>query len=151
MNAIESLKIIQTRNIAYPRASTNQGKESLQEEAMLYADLFQNESFVEVDKALKKHMEKSSYPPAISDIKNELAWTKNLKPIDAWSKVEKVIGEYGIYRANEALEHLEGNVLEAVKRVGFSKLCRMSEAEAKETFIEAYKELALSNQGGIAC
>jgi hypothetical protein len=151
MNAIESLKIIQLRNIAYPRSSANQGKENLQEEAMLYADLFKNESFADVEKALKKHIEKSSYPPAISEIKNELTWAKNLKPADAWTKVEKVIGEYGIWRTNEALEHLEGNVLEAVKRMKFSVLCGMSAKEAKEVFIETYKELALSNQGEKAC
>jgi hypothetical protein len=151
MNALEALKIIQIRNIAYPRVNANQGKDLLQEEAILYADLFQNESFAEVEKALKKHIEKSSYPPAISDIKNELTWTKNLKPLDAWKEVEKVIGAYGSWRSNEALDHLKGNVLTAVKKVRFSELCRMTEKEAKDAFIEAYKEAVISNQEGIAC
>jgi hypothetical protein len=151
MNALEALKIIQIRNIAYPRVSANHGKELLQEEAILYADLFQNESFVEVEKAIKKHIEKSSYPPAISDIRNELTWTKNLKPLDAWKEVEKVIGAYGVWRSDEAIEHLKGNVLGAVKRVRFSELCRMTEKEARDTFVEAYKELVMSNQGGIVC
>lgn len=150
MNAIEALEIIKLRNTAYPRTSSIQNMDSLEKEAKLFSNIF-NEDFIEVELALNECINKLAFPPTISDIKNEIAWSKELKPLEALAEVERVMRLYGTPRTIEALASLNGNVLKAVKQIGFRELCLMPEMKAKETFIQVYKEVVLNNQRGRVC
>lgn len=147
MNTIEAIEFIRLRNMTYPRTSSIQGKDALLEEAEYLASEFAELDFIEVRLALRNHIRKSSYPPSISDIRNEIVWAVNPSPEDAWIEVDKLIGAYGSRVPNERLKQLDRNVLATIKRVTIGQLGGMSITEAKAAFINVYKAQVLSSLG----
>lgn len=79
--------------------------------------------------AIQKYIMTEKFPPTIADLRALTSETIEGKPLDwgkAWETVLDSVSKYGWYHTEEGLACLDDLTREAVKRIGYDKIC-MSE------------------------
>lgn len=95
---------------------------------------------------LNKWVATNKWSPSIADIREQATLLTNKEANkdwgEAWNDVIKNIRYYGYYRADEALDHLNGITKEVVKRIGYTNLCQSDNATAdRANFRDIYNTL----------
>jgi len=65
------------------------------------------------------------FPPVVADIKESIIsiTIEQISPDDAWGQVISAIKKYGSYQCKKALETMDYDVAQIVKRLGYRELC----------------------------
>ena len=115
------------------------------EDAMtaLWAVTFADMPYKLVESAAVKYMFTNKFPPAISDILEQIdsiVSVENLTPIEAWGTFLKAVGNFGYYRKKEALESLDEVTRSIIESMGYEYLCQSSDIMADRAhFYKAYE------------
>lgn len=88
----------------------------------------------------------NKWSPSIADIR-EMATSIRLGDMpswgDAWEEVLKAIRQYGLYRADEAVNSLAPTAQKAIKRIGFTNICLSDNLTAdRANFRQIYEAIA---------
>ncbi len=116
------------------------------EEAMdMWFALLHDLDYQILSKALQKYMLTNKFKPTVAELREIYAdlicpdisdWS------EGWEKVSKAIGHYGMYRTEEAMESFDEVTREAVKRLGFQKICLSENIVAdRARFAEIYQAI----------
>lgn len=97
------------------------------EEAMdVWFALLHDLDYQILSKALQKYMLTNKFKPTVAELREnyaDLICPVALDWSEGWEKVCKSIGQYGMYRTEEAMESFDEVTREAVKRLGFQNIC----------------------------
>jgi hypothetical protein len=126
MKKTEIVKLLAIINTAFPNMQVT--------EAMvdLWYELLGDIDFITAQVAVKKLLLESPYPPAIADIRKQVAEIttpeeNKMDPAEAWGEVEKAIRHYGSYREEEALASMSPAVAKVAKYMGWREICLSEE------------------------
>lgn len=128
MTKKEFMVLVSALKTYYPRENVLPTKESL----ALWYDALSDLDIETATAALKLHVQRDKFPPAVSDIRMcaveivEAVKGENLTWAEAWSDVCDRVAKYGVYREKEALDEMDERTKAAIRVVGWRNLC-MSE------------------------
>lgn len=108
MKKNEILKIILILKTSYPYAFKDMSKDEVESMVNLYEELFKENTYEEVSRAIKNIINTSEYMPAIATIKSKIYEMKHLKDesnMELWEKLLVAIRN-GSYHAEEEYEKL---------------------------------------------
>lgn len=123
-------------------------KEFTQEQVEVWYRFFKDTDDKDFRKALSRIIETSKFIPSIAEIKQEIAALKTpvlqLSPEEEWTKVERMIGKYGYYNAEEAEKEMDPFTARVVKRMGgFRSICQSTEGEwQRKNFVKLFNEMS---------
>lgn len=83
-----------------------------------------------------RHIRTSKYPPVISEL------IPQPKPVDVlsdWQRVTALISRYGYYRQEEALTQMTEAQKEAVRLIGYARICQSEPNALYKEFTAVYK------------
>jgi hypothetical protein len=145
MNQQTIIKAITLLKSNYQNALKDYSKEDMQLMINAWLEFFKDTSVNEFELAIKNIINKSDYFPTISQIKKEIAnnKTNNLPSAeDEWEEVIRTIHKFGLYRQQEAMEHLKDYTAYIVRHIGYQNIC-MSENNTwnKKEFIAEYNQM----------
>ncbi len=116
------------------------------EAVKIWYSLLNDIDYQTANTAIMKLISVSKFPPSIAEIR-EAAASVSTEPLpdwgEAWEKVNKLIGNLGMYREEEALAQLDDIAAQTVRRLGFRNLC-ISEDTQKDraNFRDIYNVIA---------
>ena len=93
----------------------------------IWYQLLQDIDYKIANAAIQKYMLTSKFPPTIADIREQAASVvSGEKPLwsDGWEEVARAIKNYGSYGQKEAMESMSEITRMAVRRMGYTDLCR---------------------------
>lgn len=110
----------------------------------VYMEFLKDLSYEVVEKAIFIHISQSKYAPTITEIRRHAIEVMNRQLASAntaWDEVRRAIGNFGIYRANEAIQSLSPLTARVVKAIGFSEICETQNLSVvRGQFIKLYNE-----------
>ena len=87
---------------------------------------------------LMNHIKTNQYPPSISQL------IPQAEPVDAnaeFNEVIRIVAHYGYYRQREALEEMTDAQREAVRAIGYDRICQNAPESLRREFITVYKPI----------
>lgn len=145
MTLQETKKLFAILMVSYPKFYPAEEKEKLRMTIELWAEMLGDVSFEIVQIAVKKLILESPYPPAISDVRKQIAdITSNpdskIDPSTAWGEVTKAIRIYGYPRPQEALESMSPITRKVVESMGWQEICQAEQAGVvRGQFLKMYE------------
>lgn len=116
------------------------------EEAMnVWFTLLHDLDYQILSKALQKYMLTNKFKPTVAELRE--IYANLICPVvsdwsEGWEMVSKAIGQYGMYRTEEAMESFDEVTREAVKRLGFQNICLSENIVAdRARFSEIYQAI----------
>ncbi len=116
------------------------------EEAMnVWFALLHDLDYQILSKALQKYMLTNKFKPTVAELRE--IYANLICPVvsdwsEGWEMVSKAIGQYGMYRTEEAMESFDEVTREAVKRLGFQNICLSENIVAdRARFAEIYQAI----------
>lgn len=116
------------------------------EEAMnVWFTLLHDLDYQILSKALQKYMLTNKFKPTVAELRE--IYANLICPVvsdwsEGWEMVSKAIGQYGMYRTEEAMESFDEVTREAVKRLGFQNICLSENIVAdRARFAEIYQAI----------
>ena len=98
-----------------------------------------------MSKALQKYMLTQKFKPTVAELRE--IYADLICPVisdwsEGWEQVSKASGQYGMYRAEEAMESFDKVTKEAVKRLGFQNIYLSEKIAAdRARFAEIYQAI----------
>ncbi|MGF7431070.1 replicative helicase loader/inhibitor [Thermoanaerobacterium thermosaccharolyticum] len=122
----EIAKLLAVLAASYPKFEVDEIKQQV------WYEMLQDIPYQVAQVAVKKLILESPYPPAIADIRKQVAEIttpkgEQLDPAEAWGEVEKAIRHYGSYREEEALASMSPAVAKVAKYMGWREICLSEE------------------------
>jgi hypothetical protein len=148
MTPQETKKIFAILMVSYPKFFPAEDKDKLRLTIELWAEMLADIPFEVVQVAVKKMILESPYPPAISDVRKQIAdiMTAPEDRIDAstaWGEVLHAIRMFGWPRPEEAMESLSPRTRQVVKAMGWQEICQATEAGVvRGQFLKMYDAYA---------
>lgn len=123
------------------------GKEFDRNQLNVWYSFFKNETQEDFKQALVRIISKSKFMPSIAEIKEELRTIQNtfllLLPEEEWAKVQKAIGKYGFYNAEEAEASFDPFTAKVVRNMGgFRKICMAEDNDwSRKNFMRLWENM----------
>lgn len=142
----EVAKLLAVLAAAYPRFEVNELTEQV------WFEMLQDIPYQVAQVAVKKLILESSYPPAIADVRKQVAEIvtppeNQLDGATAWGEVINAIHWYGYYRQDEALASMSPLTAEVVKYMGWQEICLSEEPSViRGQFLKMYEQLSRRKQ-----
>jgi len=98
--------------------------------AVLWEKMLSDLPYPLAEKALIKVLSTAKYFPAVAEIREaatELTTPLPMTAAEAWGQVMEAVRKFGSYRAKEAMEWMDPQVANMVRRFGFVDICRSEE------------------------
>lgn len=147
MEKKQVLSMLTMLKTAFPSYYKSFTKEEAEQVVDLYEMAFKEDDAQDVVRALKEIIFTSEYPPAIATIKKAIANNKTSNiPLaeDEWNKVLELVGKYGSYNVEKALNEMNDYTRYIVNHVGFINICMADYDHLKwykKDFVEDYNNL----------
>lgn len=128
------MRIIATIGAIYPTFQPKQNEMT----ANVWYGIMQGYSAKDVEKKALQHIKTSPYPPSISEL------IPQAEPVDAnaeYNEVIRIVAHYGYYRQREALEEMTDAQREAVRAIGYDRICQSAPESLRREFITVYKPI----------
>lgn len=123
-------------------------KEFTKDQLNVWYSFFNEADEKDFRKAITRLITKEKFMPSISDIKSEIASLNNpalqLKPEEAWDKVEKAISKYGFYNSEDAEASFDPFTAYVVRHMGgFRKLCLSEDGDwTRKNFMKLFEDMS---------
>ena len=123
-------------------------KEFTKDQLNVWYSFFTDEEDQDFRKAITRLITKEKFMPSIADIKKEIAEIKHpslqLKPDEAWAKVDKAISKYGYYNADEAEASFDPFTAYVVRHMGgFRKICMSEDGDwTRKNFMRLFEDMS---------
>lgn len=88
---------------------------------------------------LTEHIRTNRFPPAIADLVPKADAEE--QTLDEWRRITALVGRYGYYRQREALDAMSEEQREAVRAIGYARLCRSEPNALYNEFTAVYKPM----------
>lgn len=123
--------------------ATIYSKDMTAEQVGVWYSFFENDSFEEFQKAVRKLAVSSKYFPSIAELKEAIAEDAvgMLSADQAWDRVLYAIRKFGWCQAEEAMKSLPESVQLTVNHMGgFKRMCESEDLEwRRKDFMKAYE------------
>ena len=144
MNVEEFKLLVKGLKAAYPSQNFLPDDYSMK----LWYSLLKDVDYALAEAAAYKHICTSRFPPTIADLRAQCTQVTEEKPktwLDGWSIVQKMIGRWGIFRQEEAMNALnEADPITAsiVERMGWKNLCNSeNQSVDRANFRQCYETM----------
>lgn len=142
MDNIEFVKITAAINTAF--------KDTIKtpEQMTLWFDNLMDLDYMICQKAVKKIIQESEFPPKIATIRKEyynVLEGPSLTNADSIGIINKAIQKFGRYRSIEALEWIKSqdeNTHKVIKAIGFGNYCKADPNFTRKIVVKMYDEVA---------
>ncbi|WHH59129.1 replicative helicase loader/inhibitor [Petroclostridium sp. X23] len=138
----EIAKILAVIAAAYPKFEIDEIKQNVWHEMLGDID------YKIAQLAVKKLLMESPFPPAISDIRKQVAEIitpseNQINAADAWGEVVDAMRRYGYYRETEAIQSLSPLTAKVVNYIGFREICLCEEPGViRGQFLKMFEQVA---------
>lgn len=142
----EVAKLLAVLAAAYPRFEVNELTEQV------WFEMLQDIPYQVAQVAVKKLILESSYPPAIADVRKQVAEViipaeEQIDAVTAWGEVINAIHYYGYYRQDEALSSMSPLTAGVVRCMGWQEICTSEELSViRGQFLRMYEQLSKRKQ-----
>ena len=139
MVKIEVCKLLAVIAAVYPRFEVDEFKQNV------WLEMLQDVPYELAQVCVKKLILESHYPPAIADIRKQVAEistpkSEKLDGATAWGEVTKAIGWYGSYGTEEALASMSPRI---VRMIGWREICMSEELGViRGQFLKMYEQVS---------
>lgn len=143
MTKPEVIKLLAMLAAAYPNM-----KEVNELQVELWYDCLKDIDAKVALSAVKKNILESPFPPAVADIRKQVAEVttlenERLESAEAWGEVIKAIKHYGYYREKEALESMSPVTAKVAKYMGWQEICHSEKPDVvRGQFLKMYETVA---------
>jgi hypothetical protein len=108
------------------------------EVAVIWFEMLKGYKYEDVSARLSEYIRANRFPPTISDL------VPQQKPADLtgeWKDIIGIVAHYGYYRQAEALEAMTDAQRQAVKLIGYARICQSEPNALFREFTEVHKAI----------
>ncbi len=142
MVKVEVCKLLAVIAAVYPRFEVDEFKQNV------WLEMLQDVPYELAQVCVKKLILESPYPPAIADIRKQVAeistpQSEKLDGATAWGEVTRAIGLYGFYGTEEALASMSPRTARIVRMIGWREICMSEELGViRGQFLKMYEQVS---------